>query len=400
MNSSSRSIKRDFVRHGWFALHEAVLAAGAEIDTGIFFDEAVLDPAFHELPEEEKKPVLERMEIFRSRFLDTEGYSALLQPIIKITGVVIQSPSDDAIKVGADIWTKCLLLKKQLSLGSNAFNKTSMNGFAGAYSEWKVKQKNKYPPISIANPLPAARIGWEMIQNCANHDRIDESLFWGLGILGWVTTIYSTLSVCKYCFRWSVAGSPFCYMHTQSLGASTGCKYVRYRKAKIIKELADKRNLQIRPSPSLFDGMYRSMVLAELLFFNVPNENDILWLRYSLEQSPRVLNLLGGASVLSLPDHELFNNVRQKINPMEYIPAALTVNIPMAENLLTLDEELSKPKANRRSERVSQLIEKAILMFNDRAKPTDVAAKLGVSRSTVSNWINRYPAVHAAYRKN
>ena len=65
---------------GWFALHDSVLAAGAEIDT-----------ASYSLYEQ-------------TTWIDCDSYTEILAPIIKITLVTIQSPTDDGDLVAKKIW--------------------------------------------------------------------------------------------------------------------------------------------------------------------------------------------------------------------------------------------------------------------------------------------------------
>ncbi len=377
---ASRSKKRDFVRVGWFSLHESVLLAGAEIDSGPFFGEP---------------------EISLMRWLDSDSYSALLGPIVKVTDVFIQSPSDNADQVSNEIWACIRRLKKQQPIPSNAFSRISLQGFVAAYKRWTDDQPDiRDKEIFISSPLDAATVGWELVQHAAQHNDRLESLFWGLGILGWVTTIYSELRICRYCFRWSVPGSPFCFAHTQSMPAaeSGGKGYVRYRIGAKVFALAQQRGIQIQHDRSIVDDRYRQTLLAEYLFFNLPSDSDGVDLRQALHKSPRVLGLLGGIRVLSMSNKRLFRLVREQLNPMEMFPSALILNVSLAENIFSLEEE-KKPgrPSGKRTKRQLMMIDKATSMFKDGARPSEVAAKLKVTRTAVSNWIRRYEEVRCAY---
>lgn len=361
-------------------MHESVLMAGAEIDTGCAWDD---------------------LDIRSKRWLDRDSYVALLEPIINVIGIAIQAPSEDAEKTKMKIWRLIEECEKELHVTSNPFVETSLIGFVCAYADWIKNHPDRVAlKISQLDPLGAVTVGWYLVQRAALNNGSIEAFSWGLGILGWVATIYSKMRTCRYCFRWSVPNSPFCFKHTQSLSdkGNGGKAYMGYRAGLKTLELANKRGIKVRYKPSLVDNMYWRGVLGEYLFFNIPSEDNSIELRQVLGEAPRVLNLLGGKQVLLLADKHLFQKVREQINPMELHTATLITNIPLAEKLLSLEEDRKPGRpAGKRIQRLAKMIEKAKLMFSRGLRPSEVAVKLRVSKSTVSNWISRYDDVRYAY---
>lgn len=354
--------------------------AGAELDVGAFVGS--VDPS--------------------KRWLDTEIYGALLKPIVVMTNTAICTPSDHATQVGKLIWARVRDFKNTHAPHSEAFNRTSMQGFAAAYGDWRSQHpRRKIPTISFLAPLEAADVGWELVQRSTRNVKSMEYLFWGLGILGWVATIYSDMRICRYCFRWSVPGSPFCFLHTQSTFVSDGKKaYVRYRAGARVLALSKKRAVQIRRDDPVIDSSYWRTILAEYLFFQSPQieyENEM---RELLLSSPRVMNLIGGRRTLHLPDGHLLKRVRERLNPMEWMPQALLFDVLLAENVLLLDEERRKPGRPRgeRSEGLLRMTERAKLMLESGARLTDVAIALKQSTTTISNWTRRFEDVRHSYQ--
>lgn len=354
-------------------MHESVLLSGAEIDFWI-----------------------------HARWLDWDVYAELVNPVIKATGADIQANSD-AKRIGEIIWSQIRELKTRTLPESNAFVRCSINGFHAAYSNWRLKhQSRRLKTISPALPLESASVGWELIRQAARKDGVVEYLFWGLGILGWVSTIYSDMKVCRYCFRWSVPGSPFCFLHSQSksIAGDVGHAYSRNRAGGRVFKAARHMNMEVRQAFSAIDDVYQRTVLAEFLFFNTLSEEEGVELRRALLDAPHVLTALGGKRILSLVNNKLFDLVRNRINPMELFPISLIYNVMLAERLMNIEAQrkAGRPKG-KRNESSNVMLEKAIELFKLGNRPVDVALILGVSRSAVSNWIGRYDEVRCAYEK-
>jgi hypothetical protein len=377
----SRSKKRDFVRFGWFSLHESVLMAGGEIDIGSFIGEVDLD--------------------LSKRWLNSDAYQALLAPIIAITNVTIGSPSDDGNQIGKLVWTRIREFNNLQYPRSEAFSRTSLQGFSAAYGYWRaIHPGRKIPAISLRAPLDAATAGWKLVQRGARKKKDIEYLFWGLGILGWVVAIYSDIRICRYCFRWSVPGSPFCFLHTQSNCESgrNGRAYVRYRAGAKLLALAQKRGIQIRFDNPMISQSQRQLLLAQHLFFRLPQNEYANEMKEYLRFSPRVLNSIGGERALFMSDERLLKLVRERLNPMEWFPQALFCQVIFEENILLLEEERKpgRPKVGR-NDNLSKTIEKANIMFVNGARVSDVAFALKKKINTVSNWIQRFEDVRRSY---
>lgn len=373
---NSNSYIKNFVKVGWFSLHNSVLAAGAEIDS-----------ASYSLYEQ-------------TTWIDFDSYTEVLTPVIKITSVIIQSPTDDGDLVAKKIWGEIRKIKTSSSKHFDAFNRMTANELRVTYNDWH----NKEPQLSLAqidykDPITAAKEGWKLIIKASQTNSNAIFLFWGLALIGWVDTILSNTRICQLCFRWSLHGSQFCFQHTQSKNSEQGPSkaYSSYRKGKLLLKNANKNKVTIR-SKILLSGLpYVDLILADFLFFNSYSIEECIELQQVLALSPNVLNFIGGEQVLSLDKDSLHEVVRKKLNPPEYQHSSLCYSIVMAEKEFTLPtRNVGRPKGGK-SNTTTLKIEKVLALAEAGYSKTEIAKQLNISKSTLSNWISRYSEVKSAF---
>lgn len=379
MNLKKSSPKQDFVRIGWFAIHKAVLINGALLDTA-------------SLPNWK--------EFGHTNWIDTEIYCALLKPVIEITELNIEVPLADGDLIGNEVWQKLRKLKQEYSdKPCNAFVRTSIQGLCSEFADWKDKPLAiRNSTINLYDPLKAADLGWSLIELGSKVKKyFPDSLFWGLALLGWVYTLYCHIEVCPLCFRWTVPGSKYCFMHSQSnsIGSHIGAgkAFIQYRKGFTTLKLANKQRLIIKKPCSIVDASYSDAILAEYLFFNNPSEMEISDIAYALTTCPRVLEKLGGNNILSMSSLQLLEFIRTEINPIEFFPTELALNILYYEKIL----ELESVKPGRPKGELTYKTQTNIKEYSEMSKKgmrkASIAEALGISKSTLSNWISRYPSI-------
>ena len=367
------------MRNGWFAIHKAVLINGALLDTA---------------------SLLNGKEFVHTNWIDTESYCALLKPVIEITEINIDVPSADGDLIGQEIWQKLRNLKKEYSdKPCNAFVRTSIQGFCSEFSDWKDKPLSiRNSSLNLYDPLKAANIGWSLIELASKTKKyFPNSLFWGLALLGWVYQLYCHIDSCPLCFRWTVPGSKYCFMHSQSnaIGLHVGPTkaFIQYRKGVATLKLANKQRLIIKKPDSIFDVSYSDAILAEYLFFNNPTEMDISDIAYALTTCPRVLEKLGGNDILSMGSTQLFEYTRTEINPIEFFPIELALNILFYEKILELESVKAGRPKGKLSHKTQDKIQEYIEMSKKGMRKASIAEALKISKSTLSNWIRRYPSI-------
>lgn len=366
------------MKTGWFALHKSILNAGAEVDTASYnlFD--------------------------RRSWIDTEMYCSLMSPVLQITSVKIDIPTDDGDKVAQKIWREIQKIKRSTNKPCNAFYRTSVKEFRSAYHDWLKEAPNKnLLPINSSDPLATARTGWGMIVDTARSNKNPELLFWGLGLIGWVDIVLSTTTLCPLCFRWSFVGSRYCFLHTQSKYSdrTPSSAHIQYRKGKSLMRLADRQKVSIKFPLTIHGMKYGELLLADFLFFNTPSPDDILEFHQALQACPRTLELLGGEKIFKMDDSNLYDHIRQKLNPLEFSQAGLCYSIVMTENELKIqNSEAGRPKGTR-SDRTNSRIKNIIELASNGVKKSKISTQLGISKSTLSNMINRYQEVQDAFGK-
>lgn len=374
MNSSTYI--KNFVKAGWFALHNSVLTSGAEIDTGSYnlYD--------------------------NTAWVDSEAYLEVLGPILQLTSVIIDMPNDDGDLVAKRVWQKIRKLKVSSSKYHDAFNRTTANELRINYNDWQNKlSHHTRTSIDYKDPLKAAKVGWELIVKASQTNANEHLFFWGLALIGWVNSILYTTKTCPLCFRWSNHGSNFCFQHTQSKNSEHQIAeaYSNYRKGKVLLDLAQERNIIIKPKLILPGMPHAKLLLADFLFFNVYSEEEATELSKALVFFPNVLNFLGGKKVFDLDKFKLHEHVRIKLNPLEFHHSSLLHNIAMAENEFKIQvRNVGRPKG-KKSTKTDLAIEKVIHLAASGLCKSDIAKQLNISKSTLSNWITRYTEVKSAF---
>ena len=372
MNSFKSQAYKNHVRIGWFALHRSVCVTAANSEYG--------------------------------SYTDMEIYEEFLRPILDIAEVPAQAHRQDDARLGDRIWKYIQLVIRQPALNKNnagVFERTSIKELPITYYEWARGALNKdLTHISLRDPLAALPIGWSLINDNLQFKDRYTALFWGLALIGWVSVIHSQVRVCKLCFRWTFYGSDHCFLHSQSklLNLSQTQAHSRYRVAKQNRKFVKKEKfLTGYPHPVLVPS-HRHSLIAECIFFDSYSESQMSEVYETLNICPLALSYLGGSAIFAMESRKLISHIRRFINPLEYFFVGLLVSIVYTEAELSLEKRTAgRPKGQ--SHTTSQLVDKAIELVILGSTKTEIATKLNIGKSTLSNWIKRYPRLEQAFDK-
>ena len=331
--------------------------------------------------------------------INQDEYIKLLLPIIELTGFQFDSELESESAISEKIWKRIQKIEKQ-NRECNASRKVSLQTFTVSYNEWrKLRLGRKTEKISFSDPLYAATIGWDLVKRASSPNGNMDQLLWGLGLLGWVAVVYIQLRICQFCFRWAVPDSIFCFRHSQStsLGISRSEAYSQYRKGREVDELIKKDGRYSPTSDSEeFAFIQSRLVLADYLFFNHPSAEDGSELRELLQSAPSVLRRLGGEHIAQLNNMDLFTHVRKTINPLFLSIELWGMMLVMAEIYFSYEDQISE-RTRGRPQKI-ELRKQIIDLAQSGLKPSEVALKLKMSKSSLSNWISRCDDVKRAFQ--
>lgn len=365
MNSHKESKKINFVEIGWLALHKSVVGYNLSYP-----------------------------------LINQDEYTKLLLPIIELTGFQFDSKFESESTVSGKIWKRIQKIEKQ-NRECKASRRVPLQTFTVSYDEWrKLRLGRKTERINFSDPLYTATIGWDLVKRASSPNGNMDQFLWGLGLIGWVAVVYIQLRVCKFCFRWAVPDSLFCFQHSQStsLGISRSEAYSQYRKGREVYELIKKDG---RYSPTTdseeFAFIQSRLVLADYLFFNHPSAEECSELRELLQSAPSVLQRLGGEEhIAKMNDLDLFTHIRTTINPLFLSIELWGMMLVMAAIYFSYEDQIPE-RARGRPQKV--VLRKQIIdLAKSGLKPSEVASKLEMSKSSLSNWIKRCVDVRKSFQ--
>lgn len=365
MNSHKESKKFNFVEIGWLALHKSVVGYNLSY------------------------PLINQVE-----------YTKLLLPIIELTGFLFDSELESESTVSGKIWKRIQKIEKQ-NRKCKASRRASLQTFTVSYDDWrKLRLGRKTEKINFSDPLYAATIGWNLVKRASSPNGNMDQLLWGLGLIGWVAVVYIQLRICQFCFRWAVPDSLFCFRHSQStsLGISRSKAYSQYRKGREVYELIKKDGRFLPTTDSEeFAFIQSRLVLADYLFFNHPSAEEGNELRELLQSFPGVLRRLGEEEhIAKMKDVDFFTHVRKTINPLFLSIELWGMMLVMAEIYFLYEDQI--PERTRGRPQKVELRKQIIDLAKSGLKPSEVALKLEMSKSSLSNWISRCDDVKRAFQ--
>ena len=177
----------------------------------------------------------------------------------------------------------------------------------------------------------------------------------------------------------------FEFFRTDYLGARSD-KAIAYTRGVKTSILYQKSSMNV-PSRIMMSNMIALVLAARVQSTAVlPDESrTVQAILKQVQQSPRVLAKLG-----NVPENasKLYNYLRQYIDPLEYNPSCWTWKIRHYERWLAAEEK-AFPKVRGESRKTRARICTAMIYAQAGCSKVVAARMLGISPSTISNWIAR-----------
>lgn len=366
----------NLIRAGWWALHQAALNYGAEID--------YFPPDYPEL---------------RNRiFLDPESYTAHVYPMVEVAGFDLENLGRRADVIRWAIWRN--LKKRGNTTQKQLWRLLNEGGLIGSpiteFASSKYFRRRGAPDLNPELMPSVARYGhWLLVNTNLEKAGFLAELMWGLALLGWAALNWRDSGQCELCFRRSWSGRRFCDEHSQSMTtrANRSEAYQRYRIGRKAHALARERGqLEFLQGDNISIHKTRHLLLPGVLFdcFLSPDEieYELDLIRHALNQSPRVLKLIGGSKAMTLDFEKSVNCLRKKLDRHEWSFNVWGLTIIRAELWLALENEVA-PGQRGGGKKTQERIALALQLAAQGLTKSQIAAELGISPSAVSKWIVR-----------
>lgn len=250
------------------------------------------------------------------------------------------------------------------------------------------------------NPEHVGRRGLKLIEDAEPSATSVSQIAWGVALIGWSSLIIGTTVECTFCPRRSAPDSMYCFEHSQSdcdnsNGYRTSAKqYTKYRTGKMAKRIANKEGWLLKTPKYLRRPLPMDEILRPRSTLE-QSRSHIFNVYRTLEDCPRVLSRLGGASILSLNYTALIETIRATLNPFESNHIFFFRVVICFEKWFEFEEKV-RHRMRGRGVNASKRVREAISMAKKGATKTEIARKLGVGQSTVSSWIKKHESFRLA----
>lgn len=215
-----------------------------------------------------------------------------------------------------------------------------------------------------------------------------------LAWIGLAVRAIVAMTPCRFCYRWAVPGEKFCLQHSQTLTApgSRSEKAARYR---LGKKVASRYHYPLRSPPKYVQYSIEKLprLLARLLWKSpAPNEEGVVQrIRKVLNSHPQ-LSTYAGENLSALPGARLYKRLNEIFDPLEFNPVSWAWKLKRALQWIEIERKLS-PGSRGKGRRTKYRITMARAFARMGNTKSEIAQLLGISPSTISNWISRglYP---------
>lgn len=382
----------NWVRSGWFELHNAAMTFGAEIDYSL----------------------QDNPELKNKRYLDAELYTSLLSKVVKysqirletydcrsdlICNLIFRQIRKTAKKHDDYLW-KFLTTVDSVDVLINQFQKSALfnrDSQAPSFSKIQIHTIAKYGAWLIYRETETAR---EYLL----------ALLWGFALIGVTKYLWSQQGVCEFCYRRTWPGRRFCEEHSQSRSDTTNRSknYMSYRTGKKAHLLVKKHKLieKVQGCAMLKQAISET-AMCDLLFpahideEAKSDEKDMIY--HALSESPRALRRFREQSKISYEEYvelkydSLINYLRQALDPYELSYTGWPSKILAAEIWFTAEIKVS-PGVRKNGKKATARIAMAKKLLASGLTKSQIATKLKISPSTISKWLIRKPELVKVFR--
>lgn len=371
---------RNLIADGWNVLHQAALDRGAEVDY-----------------EDSDYPSLKGI-----RHVDRALYTGLVSPLIELSNVDIElfGMRADLLRRAIWRWIRRTAERDAPQAWQNLCAIKSRTALLAAFQETAHRKcLHGQPRYSTSDPFSVIRFGYWLLQNgkVPGEPKI-VSVIWGLAIVGVEGREHLRCGVCKLCFRRSRPGGMYCDAHSQcgTERENHSEAYIRYRRGRIAQQL-DLSRPEERPrmhfSPAMLHSIER-LTIPDVLFpmetSDQYDDQDLEMLVYCLEQSSRVVAFCRVRNFRRMPRKALICRLRTAIDPHNWSNNGWGLTVLQAERWLALEAEAS-PGTRGKGKKTTAMVKAAIDLVREGKSNSQLSRELGVSPSTVTRWIDRYP---------
>lgn len=229
-------------------------------------------------------------------------------------------------------------------------------------------------------------------------------IIWGLAIIGAAWDGHLNSSLCRICFRRARPGEAHCDFHSQSIAVDFTASeaYQNYRRGLKARKL-------VLQQPHLVAHLFRKPVelylenaqaLSMALFPQRPVDapSDLSRLIEVLELSPLVVTAADIQEFRTMSYKDIVDSLRSTIDPYNWGIDLWDVNVHRAERWFEF-EMMAAPGVRGKGYKTRERVNQAIELAKAGSSKSQIAASLEVTRSTISQWIRRYPSFKAALPK-
>lgn len=370
-----------YVLDGLFVVHEVAMGAGASVD--------------YEDDDEDVQPAK----------MDGEFYELFLSPLPQILGVSTEALSFETVRILESLNTSLVLnVRKHCPEILTAVSFYPDDTYRSLIDRVE-KLRPQTAPFNLRNLSKVAHRAFSLIREQKRCVSALPDIVIGLALIGWVLREIKDERQCAFCPAQIAPeiGGKYCHNHSQGnrndSDRTASKQYMKYRVGKQARLLADQRGIQVRSKRrSILSEPSHIRALIKILLANeLPLESDDLdKIQHLLQQCPRVLEKLGGLTVLEMKYPDLVECIKDELNPYRFRESALQFHIYAFEVWLTLEAEVLPVKRGT-GKAMPKRIEEAIALAKSGNSQADVAKNMGVTESTISSWKNKYEALRFAF---
>lgn len=209
----------------------------------------------------------------------------------------------------------------------------------------------------------------------------------GLALIGIAGLPCLEFKQCGLCFRLALPGYKYCAKHEQSIlvGRTPSLRAHAARTGRKARAVLDQSGKSVKVSFDIVSGWSE---LAHILWPSAhENERAVMReVRETLNASPRVCRILGASA--SLRGNQLVEALRRRLDPIERRLEIWPEKIRRAEVWLGAEEQVS-PGTRGISPKTTARIAEAEGLAKTGLGLQEIASRLGIGPSAISNWIAR-----------
>lgn len=258
---------------------------------------------------------------------------------------------------------------------------------------WELGKDIDYGDLLRLEPHALFRKAYELICCRRGHSRASGPDLYLLVLMGLATAGLREMRYCDLCPRWACLGANLCVHHSQSrLAPGTPSeKAARYRIGREVGEIFRRHVPEVPAQVELTDSTLPAY-LAHLLWRAAsPNEARTAGaVRRQITDSPALQELIG-EDFDSLGNDRLYSRLQETVDPYEVRPAAWLWKLRLLRLWSGYAAALAARPRKTPSDAWARLV-KASFLERDGLSKAEIARRLDLSPSAISNWLRRHEA--------